>query len=1283
MAASNPYGAGNYKTNMGRSVTKKWKEASQISYEGDDWGDDDDDDGYDEPQPVSAGNARHPAWGPQPVVRPSNRSVTNPSPSRSGGRPSFDRGDERRHFSSSAGFDSAYPTTQRTPFPEPQHDYEPSMPNYRDQPPLRLNTQSPGPMPPGFRPGSRGRQYPPYNDVPFSAPGSFPQQNRSSSNRPPPADIYQRHESPMRPDSRGSNRPTMRPDSRASNVSARQFPPRKQSLSQQPPPMDAVQGSEATVPSQFSPSANNNEDRPIPVFVRPSDIYKRMPEEMEKVRKSQESSRPSIDLGSNRVRESSVGARSTSSDSKDNPPPAQQLLEETDSARRLKPTLDPVPERKSEYGFDNLLKQSSGPQPVEETQGTNDATGVSRHPTTATASSVYTDRPDPVSASTISRNESLTEGIPETVLEADRPNFGLPLIDRFSGFGMDLGSHETPGTQTIPEAPQSPSHPPPPVPPKGDSAAGEIRAKSDMQDLKHQPTLGYRSVVQQAFDESQDQTPFSATSGSGTIDRSNSASTADISPIISRKPESAPTDAVSQDVYPAIPEEPLPSESRPTSTATLRAGVVEPQQSKTFAPPAQIRSGYRRDVTPPGRDNSPAKRPLNVEPPIHVEPQHGSLVDRGDDATSAGQQPRDRDMEEKPLPVEPASETSGFAPPSTERTTLEEWEEWQTQKRQLNVQAGLPNRGPNTPHAPSPIQRSETPAKGTVRDLAGRLESNSGRSTPVNANGQATSPDAEQSRPTPQGRLESFRPMIPGGWQSYTSASSPSTPGSVTPSHHEESASQFQPRFAQARMDSTESIPTARAPANLNAQSQGITQKAFSAAAVAGSALAGALTGERDTEQTQNSHDPSEDSSENEWDRSSTSSKQGSELTTEPLAPPGYGEKSQAPEKSQLTSSSVIHAPASHPEPVSTPTPIPHATPGESDYYPAPLRTSRMFDTSLSHPSVPDVSMPRESPAEADNERLQFEIVKSLTPKSSGLTGEVRDQTRQSEAAPQPVAHQNTADTEVESMNVPSQKSSPSQSGEGVMPSIDTSLASIGQAKPPVDPATLSAGKHFLQQRFSWETGSSQPPSASTPKQMSPPSTSSPDTIRAQIRPVLSSFDSPQRISDFGQPVDRQQTPPDPPSMPTEVSNFSTVDAPASQPAKPSPSETTSFRTIMNLSTSQERVRAFNESRQAYATPNGQLEDWLMSMRTAEHSELFAHNGRVSQDVAESTTAHKPSPRRLLTESTSARHMQEDGKRLMAAAGRIGGKAGIAAKGLFAKGKEKMRNASSGEKVVH
>ncbi|ETI27599.1 hypothetical protein G647_00048 [Cladophialophora carrionii CBS 160.54] len=1311
MATSNPYGTGRFKINVNRVKSKKWKDADKVDYGGG-WGDDSSDDGYDEPAPVSADNPRHPAWNAPTNANPSNRSVTNPSPPRGGQRPSFDRGDERRHFSSAGNFDSPYPTTQRSPFPDPQHDDVLSAPSYGMQSPLRLNTQGMGATTPVFRPGSRGRQFPSYEDVPMSAPGSFPQQRRSgSSNRPPRGDSYARHESPMRP------------ESRSSNASYRQFPPRKQSLSQQPPP-DFTLDRHSPAPSHTSgtvPATTTNDDRPPPVLIRPSDIYKRMAEEMEKARKSQDSPRPSIASESTRAREDSVGARSTASDPKELTSSAQPSAEDSDSTRRLKPTLDPVPERKSEYGFENLLKSTShdNAQPedpkIEETP-----TGVSRHGPDAFPS--HTDRPGPVSESTLSRDTPIADDIPTRQSSSNnRPSFGLPPIGRLSDFGVDMGLTDNTTSESTPNVQQPPSDAPPQVPSK--DLATSVSEEPGVKALQHQPTMGYTSVVHQAFDQSQSPEPLTHSSTSSRGDGSNSASPADISPIISRKPNSVPSNTTRRTAHPIVPQESSPGVARPTSTTA-------PDDDELSVAPI-LRPGYRRDVTPPSRDNSPAKKPLEVEPRDLVPPHHGSLVDEHPEAPEQTRGSA-QSTKDKPLPSEPVPE------------------------------AVTPKVG-----APLAIPRSESPPKGTVRELADKLESSSGRSSPSNSSIQVPLPGLSQGRPPPpQARFDSFRPAIPGGWQSFTSSAAPGTPDAGTPGQR--GISPPRAAFAQPRAESTESIPTAHAPADTASHDPSVTQRAFAAAASAGSALAGALAGHRLSERDQSSSaQPSEEESENEWDESSSSTDGDANLPAphQPLDEERTEQDIQRPSADPpAAGTNSSRGSPDPPQEVAASTPLSAATSSEADvphstvdYFPAPLRTSRSIDPSSLRPPLPTAPIAEETPAESENERLQLEIVKRLTPKSSTLDNEAPAEGHQPRADPEISTYRAVTTVGAGPQSTtPAPQSSPSHlterpqvitPAEAGLPDADISVTdadpgpeqarplppqsrpapqpqpAVGaegdtarpgtrQPQPLVEQESPASGQPFLQKRFSWETGSSPPGSASTPKATSPPSTGSPDTIRTSFQPAPGSPEVPPPRAEFNQPSSRQATSPIQQSM---QSMPASTDSPAQQPPRllqnlpivqsqqttnptqhpgispinthqtqPSPTlgEPPTFRAILNLGSPAERIKAFDESRQFYATPNEQLQDWLMSMRTAENADLFAMNGRPSLDTADSNASHKPSPRRILTESAGARHMQEDGKKLMAAAGRFGGKAGHAAKGLFAKGKEKMRSTSISEKVA-
>jgi hypothetical protein len=1285
MATSNPYGSGRFKINVNRVKSKKWKDADKVDYGGG-WGDDSSDDGYDQPAPVSADNPRHPAWNAPPNAYPSNRSVTNPSPSRAGQRPSFDRGDERRHFSSAGNFDSPYPTTQRSPFAEPQHDDPPPMPQYGVQPPLRLNTQ--GPMPPGMpRPGSRGRQYPPREDVPYSAPGGYPQPRRSGSSNRPQADSYQFHE----------HHP--RPDSRSSNASHSQFPPRKQSLSQQTPAPELGQSSHSPAMSHASTtvSAGIRDDRPPPVIIRPADIYKRMNEEMEKARKSQESSaRASMDSDPNRARDPSVGARSTSSDPKESAANAQGSAEDPEAMRRLKPTLDPVPERKSEYGFDNLLK-TTNQESIQTADPKSEQTGagVSRHGTNA--SSVYTDRPDPVSASSLSRNVSLTDDMLPSPSQT-RTNFGgLPPIGRMSGFGVDLPLSDNEPSQPVVGASRTSRDGSPET-----SSTGASVPQRELEvdpGLRHQPTMGYTSVVQQAFEDSQQPTPLAHSLTSSTIDRSNSASTSEISPIMARTSHPEPNSAFTVPV-PPISEEGHPNSVRPTSTSTLRPTETNAPREREVSPPAGFRPGYRRDLTPPSRDNSPAKKPRESEPGKIAQPQQGSLVDDEDDA-QAPVRGRTSSLKDKPLPAQPHAEVA---------------------MRNFN--------------APSPVLRSESPPKGTVRGLADKLESSSGRSSPINSGSQIPLPGLAQMRPSAQTRMDSFRPAIPGGWQSYTSSAGPSTPGTNSPG-----VSAQRPRFAQMQADSTESIPTAHAPADMGSQEGGITQKAFAAAASAGSALAGALAGQRLTERDRESpqrQSEEEAESDNEWDQSSSS---GPEDAAESTEAPGIQSTAQHIDQSTFTPTvSTLVPPSTDSDRAQSVEASSEgdATTSSVDYFPAPLRTSRSIDPSAIRPPIPNVVVPVETPPESENERLQEEIEKSLTPKSSNLAEGPAQQAipvTGTEAnaheirSPQSVPGQQwQADPEQTvslAMTEPSRVGEPGLSNNeaasrreedniredsrSTAPKLETGFAAAGLAQAGSQQEAAVTGRPFLQQRFSWETGSTPPASVTTPHQTSPPS-GSPDTIRPPLPPAATPSDAtttkqeeqptPRPPTAISQPPIRSEqistgmAPQQPlqssnaalspqTNISPQKSNFTLVSPQqTTQSQRPFSGEPPSFRNILNLGSPSERIKAFDASRQFYAAPNEQLQGWLMAMKSPEHSELFASNGRLSSDITEHANSHKPSPRRILTDSAGARHMQEDGKKLMAAAGRFSGKAGNAAKGLFAKGKEKMRNASSGEKVA-
>ncbi|KGO48460.1 hypothetical protein PEX1_002970 [Penicillium expansum] len=146
-------------------------------------------------------------------------------------------------------------------------------------------------------------------------------------------------------------------------------------------------------------------------------------------------------------------------------------------------------------------------------------------------------------------------GVPPPTDQQGPPS-GLPEVKRISSFGTDFlgGADSNPSMDS--SASQEPS-------------------------LHHNPSSGFRSVVNQAFDVPE--TPQSTTTS---VARSNSDGTSTISPIMGAR-------TMTDERTPTILEEPSES-STPKATANAIPG---------FNP------GHRRDLSLPSSDNSPSRKP--------------------------------------------------------------------------------------------------------------------------------------------------------------------------------------------------------------------------------------------------------------------------------------------------------------------------------------------------------------------------------------------------------------------------------------------------------------------------------------------------------------------------------------------------------------------------------------------------------------------------------------------------------------------------------------------------
>ncbi|KAG0650242.1 hypothetical protein D0Z07_3126 [Hyphodiscus hymeniophilus] len=602
-----------YKANVNRNKTRKWADAKPVDY--DDWGEDDE---YDLPPPpvLKPTGLRQQGQGLQPG--PSSASTPTdkrnygelpplPAAEPLAGRPrlnSFDADDEKRTFSNTTARQPSAETTTK-PAPATRFSQITGQPSARDTngpPALSITTQA---LPQndevtGLRKASQvvspvsGSPHP---DVQLPRPGrtNTGESNAASSGlsrihsgesdsvysqpsetRTPSSDYQARRD--FSPTAVPAPLSTTRsiPSSAVDTPSSR-FPARKSSLSQSTVPdvTQIVPSAQETTPKPWvadrssSPGASARSpttpsSKALP-FIRPADIYRRVEEERERERQSMDSSRPSLDslvgIKSNDGSDSPAKPlrEKTSSDSLGS---RQRLGDDTSiSGRHLQPMLEPVKERKSEYGFEGFNSNAAAK--------TAEQTGQS---------------------------EVLSEHTPLDLEHARSSSVSpkLPDLNRMSGFGMDLFSQpkfEAPSLP-LPHESVTPALSNITSTPTDDTAPGR------------QISLGYRSAVNQAFDRKDDSsvppTPASQTGSNVRRSDSESTGTTGISPIMSRAPSGAFSDVRGREGAALSMLEVVHEPISPVGREVLHSSDVMDTSTEP---------GHRRDSRTSSPGKSPARKP--------------------------------------------------------------------------------------------------------------------------------------------------------------------------------------------------------------------------------------------------------------------------------------------------------------------------------------------------------------------------------------------------------------------------------------------------------------------------------------------------------------------------------------------------------------------------------------------------------------------------------------------------------------------------------------------------
>ncbi|KAL8698227.1 MAG: hypothetical protein Q9201_006688 [Fulgogasparrea decipioides] len=1441
-----------FKTNVNRAKTKRWVEAKSYSYDGDDWGDMDEYDeygGYDEPAPPprptgfrqqgqsasreqqgiyqsqqpgygnpEATQRGYPNMGRQTQVQQQHgsRSVTNPphQPSQLPRPGSFDRGDERRAFSATHPQQTVPPQGATYQGPATSaHDYSTGLPisqNHQNQP-------GPSGSQHGFPTGAHDpyldeeRTYatPMNNRPPVSEqPGrtSIGSRSQSMTSNTPSIDFHNRRDfSPSAVPPPLHTRDSPSPYNR-SDVQSASLPPRKSSLSQQnqpePPYGDLdprildTQDSEDTGP-QLRERANSDISKPLP-FVRPADIYRRMQEEKERQRQSQDSSRPSMDTIMSEGRSEDAAKRDASRESERSQP--------VEAGQRSKSTLDPVAERKSEYGMSGIPLSETDPRRGSAEQRTHGAENTK-----------------PAESNKITQSLS-----PQ-----------LPNVARMSGFGELFGGTpqktEDTSTNFVPEETksiQSTSHQPLP----------------DQQDatLQHQPSLGLRSVVHQAFDTPPYQipeTPSSSTADSS-IGRSGSDGTSVVSPIISRGPSSVTanlqlTDPHIRSATPPAAKYEEGSEGRPTSSGSLGTPKAVTRKLSPDLPnqrPASFIPGHRRDLSTPSPDNSPARTPAveankqmqqpqeaEIAMTTPIEPQFPHSYGKPENALST---------QASPAKTTPAGVTDIPIPRAGRGAFIK-----------TDSTGSLTSLHGETSKSPAESTRSR------VRHLADKFES--GRSSPAGSE-RAPSPVKtslasnqvyQQPRALAADRTESFRPKLPGGWESSVSLAPLETPikSEITPA-----AVPLQQRLQNPGTDRSISSASALGLANDRVETprqespkpsltkdETSPNDPFTSLTAAGNALAGAFSSLM-----------ASDDDEKEGARSADGPAEAGRQQEQATA-----QKGTAATRPRSTSGNTVLMPeALKPTMLTTPddgtssimpTPldkISHsAQKGEgkaTDYFaggalPKQQWSGDSYTTEKSTSTersqlTPSLSI--DTGLQYESDRLRREIIRELSPRltsepstakmDSPLRNEAMTQAdpsslrhpHESMVLPQEYdSYWNGSESE-QSSKAPSAKASLRTATDALGPHVkneDTTSLTSGMTGPPVLGAVTQPTQSsdyerpsMPPQRFSWEepteaisqrrepveypmkqsssdtgnreevldkpedqarTSNDTPLSQQGPK----PVSLAPQSV-SPISPsnaVANDWTTPQverMSSEEDRVLNQDVIEPSPASElpvhsgpagilhdlpPSTIDDGSYLDrgqqntnARAEVPPQPEgatdslptqpmvPLKILSFREILAMKEPKDRIKAYNESRNHFATTDTGLAHWL-AVTTAElpeHRDVFPDgrlpgiagyrpsptrsklggllssgnpsgqqayhlqypNASSLSGVSEGAQAQRGNPTQGYSPSTStgklsSQQMQARGKDLLHSAGVFGGKANIAAKGLFSKGKNKFRGGNA------
>ncbi|CAI6335650.1 unnamed protein product [Periconia digitata] len=833
---------------------------------------------------------------------------------------------------------------------------------------------------------------------------------------------------------------------------------------------------------------------------------------------------------------------------------------------------------------------------------------------------------------------------------------------------------------------------------------------------------GFRSVVDQAFtrnDEQRSVPPTPISKSESGVSRSNTDSTAGISPIMSRVPSGAASalrnrNQNGEGSTPVIVEE---AGERPP-TANAMGGITPPKHSRNI-------SNTSLPLATPNSVESPARSPA-IEPQKNVpEPVSAQLSTLASPVSDASTREADIAMAVSQNPNIPAPEL-GALEKDSQRAYLDSHNLQSTSSEAL------------------PRSRSESPSKGRVQELAGKFgDVSQSRRNSTQSNASRNSQESweksqDNSRPSsvvqdpatrPNAEREaSFRPKLPGQWESYaTSAATPYDAdkqlGSAKDAEtgNQNSSSLQEVDFAPT----TSKHPVASAEPS----------DPLAALKVAGAAAAEALQASFGGQNSQN--------------------------PTREIPPGDVLPRPLLVERTPSAMSSIPPTPPAKDTPASeTPPPLPPLKGKEAG---SDSRRTSGAHGNLERPGIlPQLSVDP-STEDRESDRLRKEIVASLTPKRTSV--DPTEQTSLQSMSPPPGRESSVYPSEYDSYFAGGSPQptndlglSQTRSGQSVseppkanpepptgVPSLLTRFSWENKGSPvPTDAQDSSATAHQASRGVEEHVQISSPPIEPDTKEHSspdasrsnPPTTTDDETKLSTDRVgspapvglhVVNSASDPEAV-DLPPRLSADVSPAAPPKEATSTSaqETKTSDAPkasllttqiaasgmsAQSPTIKSPisDKPLGFRDIVNMKSSTERITTYNQTREYWAHTDHGLSAWISSAldsnpelasqtispsrptRTATSSirhkptgsiSLFGKHISSSQQTEQSGASSSHAPTASTSSSfyggsggrNASLQMQTKGKDLLHTAGVLSGKGMTGAKGLFAKGKSRFKS---------